>query len=386
MIGKTNVPAFGLGSHTVNKVYGATRNPSRPDAERGRILRRGSSRAGAEDAAGGRRVGHDGQSAQPGRMEQRLRFRPTAGLGRARRGDSVFQHRLSNRRADGARRGGSGALACGAVGRGLPAGRARRRGGRGSAGWAIGAGLIRWRRASLPRRRRRWPRWKGLGWTVEPVAPPFPAAALWEAWVSVAPVRRGDEPRHPLARRVSAGDVADAGALRESATSFARKWGPKCNGRPRRARPWLVAAREIFARYDAVGAALDAGLALHGGASRWARADRRTWRWTPITGWMEVVGACKPSAACPCWGCRGISARRGCLRGLQVIGAPGADAHDPGAGARLSRGHRLAGSETPARACTAARVRLTARPSPSDCAIFAPGQWRPGRCAGGRQV
>ena len=49
VIGKTNTPEFGLGSHTFNPVHGATR------------------------------VGYDGQPSQPGWLEQRLRHAPQLG-------------------------------------------------------------------------------------------------------------------------------------------------------------------------------------------------------------------------------------------------------------------------------------------------------------------
>ena len=54
-IGKTNVPEFGLGSHTYNQVYGTTRNPYDLEQERGRLERRCRSGAGRRPAAARRR-------------------------------------------------------------------------------------------------------------------------------------------------------------------------------------------------------------------------------------------------------------------------------------------------------------------------------------------
>ena len=39
-LGKTNTPEFGAGSHTVNPVFGATRNPYDHDPQRRRQQRR----------------------------------------------------------------------------------------------------------------------------------------------------------------------------------------------------------------------------------------------------------------------------------------------------------------------------------------------------------
>ena len=79
-IGKTNVPEFGMGSHTYNKVYGATRNPYDLTKTAG-----GSSGgAGAALAAGllpiadGSDLG--GSLRNPGNFNNVVGFRPTVGL------------------------------------------------------------------------------------------------------------------------------------------------------------------------------------------------------------------------------------------------------------------------------------------------------------------
>ena len=71
MLGKTNTPEWGAGSHTFNPVFGATRNPWEPERSAG-----GSS-GGARGRPGRRMVpladGSDlgGVAAQPGRLERR---------------------------------------------------------------------------------------------------------------------------------------------------------------------------------------------------------------------------------------------------------------------------------------------------------------------------
>jgi amidase len=79
VIGKTNVPMFGLGSHSTNPVFGVTRNPydrrarpADPRAGRGRRWPRDAAVADGSDMMG--------SPAQPGGVEQRLRVPPDVGL------------------------------------------------------------------------------------------------------------------------------------------------------------------------------------------------------------------------------------------------------------------------------------------------------------------
>src|SRR6185369_5080753 len=79
-IGKTNVPEFGMGSHTFNPVYGTTRNPYDPTRTAG-----GSSGgAGAALAAGllpladGSDLG--GSLRNPANFNNIMALRPTSGL------------------------------------------------------------------------------------------------------------------------------------------------------------------------------------------------------------------------------------------------------------------------------------------------------------------
>ena len=97
VIGKTNTPEFGLGSHTFNEVFGVTRNAFDRTQVGRRQQRRRRGRAGDAHAAGRRRQRLHGQPAQPGRLEQRLRLSaepgPRAALAVGRRLGRAAQHR-----------------------------------------------------------------------------------------------------------------------------------------------------------------------------------------------------------------------------------------------------------------------------------------------------
>ena len=82
LIGKTNVPEFGLGSHTFNLVYGRTTNPYDP-ARTCVVHRAGRGCAGAGHARTRRRFGHDGVAAQPAAWNN-VWLSPDLGAGGAR--------------------------------------------------------------------------------------------------------------------------------------------------------------------------------------------------------------------------------------------------------------------------------------------------------------
>ena len=101
VIGKTNAPEFGLGSHTFNEVFGPTHNAYDPSRTAG-----GSSGGAAVSlahahAAGGRRQRLHGLPAQPGRLEQRLRLPPEPGPRAALAGGRRLRHAARHRGADG---------------------------------------------------------------------------------------------------------------------------------------------------------------------------------------------------------------------------------------------------------------------------------------------
>ena len=114
VIGKTNVPEFGLGSHTFNDVFGPTRNAYDPARVCRRQQRRRSCGAGAALAAGGRRLGLHGQPAQPGSVEQRVRAAPLPRPCADGAGAGCLGVAAGHRRSDGAHRAGRRAAAVGA--------------------------------------------------------------------------------------------------------------------------------------------------------------------------------------------------------------------------------------------------------------------------------
>src|SRR5947207_12676542 len=79
-IGKTNVPEFGMGSHTYNRVYGTTRNPYDPTRTAG-----GSSGGAAAALAAGLLPLADGSDLggslrNPANFNNVVGLRPTVGL------------------------------------------------------------------------------------------------------------------------------------------------------------------------------------------------------------------------------------------------------------------------------------------------------------------
>jgi amidase len=321
VIGKTNVPAFGLGSHTVNAVFGATRNPYDTTKSAG-----GSS-GGAGAALAMRMLpvadGSDmmGSLRNPAAWNNVYGFRPTAGLVPGEARETVFQHRLSTdgpmardvadlerlleTLSDGAYRAGSGTA---------PA--------RPRIGWlgdwggayAMAPGILAQSEAALAEM-------EGLGWTVEPVAPPFPARALWEAWVTLrqfaVALALGGHWRDEAAQA-----QLPAQARWEVSHGFALK-GAEVQWATEARAAWLAAAREMFGRFDAV--VLPATQVWpYPVEDRWPDRIGETVMDT-YHRWMEVVVPASlgglPALGMPAgFGAGGLPA------GVQLIGAPGSDA------------------------------------------------------------
>jgi len=162
---------------------------------------------------------------------------------------------------------------------------------------------------------------EGLGWAVEPVAPPYPATALWEAWailrqfavaMSLGPHWRDEAEQAQL----------PAQAKWEISHGFARKvaeveWAAETRA------AWLATAREMFESYDAVVLPATQVWPFPVDA-RWPEAIGGTVMDT-YHRWMEVVVPASlaglPVLALPAgFGTAGLPA------GVQLIGAPGADA------------------------------------------------------------
>ena len=80
-IGKTNVPEFGMGSHTYNKVYGTTLNPYDHNQDRRRIERRRRGRRGHRACCRSPMAATSAdRSAIPANFNNIVALRPTVGL------------------------------------------------------------------------------------------------------------------------------------------------------------------------------------------------------------------------------------------------------------------------------------------------------------------
>ena len=104
VIGKTNMPEFGLGSHTFNDVFGATRNAYDTDTHRRRQQRRRGGRAGDADAAGRRRQRLHGSLRNPAAWNNVFGFRPSQGRVPSVPGARRLPRAARHRRPDGAQR------------------------------------------------------------------------------------------------------------------------------------------------------------------------------------------------------------------------------------------------------------------------------------------
>lgn len=250
VIGKTNVPQFGLGSHSVNPVFGATRNPFDPARTAG-----GSSGGAAVALATGMVPLADGSDMMgslrnPSAWNDVYGFRPTVGRITSDPGDAVLAHRLSTlgpmARDPGDLAAFFATLAGEAVPDPLPPPRRTPR-----IGWlgdwggahATEPGILDLAEAALARM-------EALGWSVEPVAPPLPADQLWDSWTALRsfvvaqehgahlndPARRdllNPQTRWEIERglALTGADVAAAAAARVT---------------------WLRRAEALFTRFDAL--------------------------------------------------------------------------------------------------------------------------------------
>ena len=331
LIGKTNVPEFGLGSHSFNPVFGVTRNPY--DTAR----TAGGSSGGAAAALAARMLpladGSDmmGSLRNPAGWCNVYSLRPTHGLVPPDPQGELFLHPLST---DGpmARRPRDLALLLSVMAapdprvpnmrpaedwpRGLDAEVKGRRigwlGGWGGA-WRTEPGILELCEEALGC-------FGALGATVEPVAPPFSAAALWESWTTLRafavaaklaahyedPVARGRLKPEAVwevekGRRLSAAEVQAASLIRSD---------------------WYRRAAELFGRYDA--------LALPS-AQLWPFPAE--WRWPETIGgakmdtyhrWMEVVVPVS-LIGLPCVTVPAGFGANGLPMGLQLFGPRGAD-------------------------------------------------------------
>jgi len=196
LIGKTNTPEFGLGSHTFNPVYGATRNPYDPSRTCG-----GSSGGAAVALASGMvslAEGSDmmGSLRNPAGWNNVYGFRPSFGLVPSEPKGDTFLHQLSTlgpmardpddlallldviSGPDPRQPHGMSERAIAPLPAVNPKG--MRIGWLGDWGGAftMEAGILAQSESALKVL-------EGLGAIVEPVAPPFSADAMWDSWITL---------------------------------------------------------------------------------------------------------------------------------------------------------------------------------------------------------
>ena len=260
-IGKTNTPEFGLGSHTFNPVHGATLNPWAP----GRTA--GGSSGGAAVALATRMLaladGSDmmGSLRNPAGWNNVYGFRPSWGRVPARPEGETFLHFLSTN-GPMARCPRDLALLLEVMAGPDPARpfclpaepfvdplvadlRGRRIGWLGDWGgaWPVEAGILPLCEGALAR-------FADLGVTVEPVAPPFPAADLWHAWTTLRAfanaARLGplhaDPDRRAHLKATAIWEVTQGQGLSVAEVEAASLIRSR----------WYAAAAALFDRYDAV--------------------------------------------------------------------------------------------------------------------------------------
>ncbi|RKF15157.1 amidase [Roseovarius spongiae] len=328
VIGKTNTPEFGLGSQTFNEVFGATPNPY--DAN----LTCGGSSGGAAAALAHRMValadGSDmmGSLRNPAGWCNVYGMRPSWGVVPGDPTGELFLHQLSTN-GPMARSPDDLGLMLGVMAgplAGTPHGRALepargfgddgpRIGWLGDWGgaWPFEAGILDLCESALQV-------FAGQGAEIEPLAPPFPAEALWDSWTalrnwsvgaSLAPLMEDAAARDRLkpeaiweAERgaaLSAGDVHAASVIRSN---------------------WFRAAAALLERYDAL-ALPTAQVWPFAHATRWpdhiGAVEMDTYhRWMECVIPASLIGL--PAVAVPAgFGANGLP------MGLQLIGRRGAD-------------------------------------------------------------
>ncbi|MBJ6373153.1 amidase [Sedimentitalea arenosa] len=258
LIGKTNVPEFGLGSHTFNPVYGATGNAYDPSRSAG-----GSSGGAAVALATGMTALADGSDMMgslrnPAAWNNVYGFRPSWGRVPSDPVGDIFLHQLSTlgpmarspediallldvisgpdpRQPHG--------VACDPVAPLSPCDPAGLRiGWLGDWGGALPMepGILDISEAALAV-------FETLGCTVEPVAPPFSADAMWQSWLDLR------------AWQVSAGLaplLAEKAPLKESAVWEVERGlalsGQQIQQASLIRSDWFCAATQLFSTYDAL--------------------------------------------------------------------------------------------------------------------------------------
>ncbi|WP_281359581.1 amidase [Roseobacter ponti] len=333
VIGKTNTPEFGLGSHTFNPVHGTTRNPYDLTKSAG-----GSSGGAAAALATGMVCLADGSDMMgslrnPAAWNNVYGLRPTWGLVPDEPGGQAFTDDLST---DGPMARSPADLAAlldtlaGPDPR-VPFGRAHtavlpqidRLTGTPRLGWlgdwggalAFEAGISGFCAAALEDM-------SGLGWDIEDIAPPFSSDALWQSWEQLR------AHSHAMRRRADFDDPARRAHLKDAmlweiargrALSAEAVWDAHMIRSD-----WYRCAMALFERFDVLvlpSAQLwpfDADLEY---PAEIAGVTMDTYhRWMQVVVPASLIGL--PAVAVPCgFGPQGLP------MGVQLIGHPGSDAH-----------------------------------------------------------
>ena len=334
-IGKTNTPEFGLGSHTFNRVFGATRNPFDTSRSAG-----GSSGGAAVAMATGMVALADGSDMMgslrnPAGWNNVYGMRPSYGRVPSDRGGESFLHPLAT----------SGPMALNPADLAafldtlsgpvpgvpfcLPPERVQDRLDTDLRGARVGwlgdwggaypfeAGVLDTCRAALSV-------FADLGVEVEALQAPFPAADLWQSWLDLRAFANASRLAPLYANPAWRAELKDT-AIWE--IEQGRALTLQSVERASLARSgWYAKAADLFARYDAL---------ILPTAQVWPFAVDLPYP-TEIAGramdtyhrWMEVVVPASliglPVVAVPAgFGTQGAGA--GLPMGLQIIGAPGAD-------------------------------------------------------------
>jgi len=247
LFGKTNVPMFGLGSHSTNPVFGPTRNPF----DLSRSAGGSSGGAGAALATGMVSLadGSDmmGSLRNPAAWNDVYGFRPSVGLVTGDPGDAWLQTRLSTH-GPMARSVGDMELLLSVMSDGAyrPVDTPKRPPRVGWLGDWDGAFAMDPRLLDLAEDALRV--METLGWPIEPLSPPMTASALWQSWTdlrsfTVAQERAADvsdsrvaEGLNPQVHWEVARGLAMTGATVQRAADLRLQW--------------LAVLRDLFARFD----------------------------------------------------------------------------------------------------------------------------------------
>jgi amidase len=314
VIGKTNVPEEGLGSHSFNPVYGATRNPYNPD------LSAGGSSGGAAVALAAHMVyvadGSDmmGSVRNPAAWNNVYGFRPTAGAVPKDQDDAVLIHRLSTLGPMARNIEDLNALlvtlGASAISATTPIQGAAKIGWLGNWGgtFPMEQGILELAEKALGV-------FSELGWDVEPLDPPFSAESLWESWTTLrsftvalslgndyADTMRRVQMKPEALWEVDRGfEINGEAVYRASAIRLA----------------WLTTLENLFGRYDAL---------VLPSTQVWPFPVE--WRWPKAIGsvkmdtyhrWMEVVVPVS-LAGLPCLNLPAGFGQAGLPGGIQLFG------------------------------------------------------------------